>query len=123
MDGFQYTDTQRKLFLVALEVILHNRGIEAAAQFTKSVYMDPSLATTMLQSHRSFHRVSYRFAIASLVVLVVSVMLVFLVWFALFWCYLIFTWRNDRAVEDVHVPAWPSHKRSHIVDVLKETGL
>ena len=43
VDGFQYTDTQRKLFLVALEVILHNRGIEAAAQFTKGVYMDPSL--------------------------------------------------------------------------------
>lgn len=56
------------------------------------------LATTMLQSHRSFHRVSYGFAIASLVMLVVSVMLVLLVWFALFWYYLISTWRNDRAV-------------------------
>lgn len=56
------------------------------------------LITTMLQSHESFHRVSYEFVIASLIMLVINVMLIFLIWFALFWYYLIFTWRNDRAV-------------------------
>ena len=47
VDGFQYTDTLGKFFLIALEVILHNRGIEAAAQFVKGVYVDPNLLPSL----------------------------------------------------------------------------
>jgi hypothetical protein len=57
------------------------------------------LATTMLQSSGPFQEVSYGFAIASLVAVVASVVLVFLVWFSLFLYYLLSTWRNDRAVD------------------------
>lgn len=54
---------------------------------------------TMLQSNRLFQDVSYRFAIASLVAIVASVVLLFLVWLGLFMYYLLSTWRNDRAVD------------------------
>jgi hypothetical protein len=57
------------------------------------------LATMKLQSNGPFQSVSYGFAIASLVSLVASVILVFFVWLCLFWYYLLSTWQNDRAVD------------------------
>ncbi|KAF2814950.1 uncharacterized protein BDZ99DRAFT_458909 [Mytilinidion resinicola] len=56
------------------------------------------LATTMLQGNRLFQSALYGFIIASLVAIVTSVIVVFLVWLGLFCYHLLVTWRNNRAV-------------------------
>ncbi|KAF2175381.1 hypothetical protein K469DRAFT_680132 [Zopfia rhizophila CBS 207.26] len=56
------------------------------------------LATRMLQDNGPFQRVSYGFALASVIAVVGSIALVFFVWLGLFWYCLISTWSNDRAV-------------------------
>ena len=53
------------------------------------------LATKMLQGNEPFQKVSYGFAIASLIAVVASVIMVIFVWLGLFWYYLLSTWRND----------------------------
>jgi hypothetical protein len=56
------------------------------------------LATSSLQQNETFQKVSYGFAITSLVAVVISVVLILSVWLGLFSYHLISTWHNDRAV-------------------------
>ncbi|KAF5846942.1 hypothetical protein GGP41_003226 [Bipolaris sorokiniana] len=56
------------------------------------------LATTTLQGNEPFQSASYGFTITSLVAVVASVAVVFLVWLGLFCYYLLATWLTDRAV-------------------------
>jgi hypothetical protein len=57
------------------------------------------LATTKLQGNETFQKISYGFAITSLIVVVAGVMSILFVWLVLFFYHLLSTWRNDRAVD------------------------
>ena len=54
------------------------------------------LATNILAESGSFQKASYGFTVLSLIAVLASVALVFLVWLSLFLYHLLATWRNDR---------------------------
>ena len=61
--------------------------------------LQAGLATTALQDNGPFQKAVYGFTIASMIAVVAIVVLVFIVWLALFCYHLLFTWQNDRAVD------------------------